>query len=125
MVDREKHVQHWCEGAVESWRDSEAPLQARRFTFAAFAFHLALEKELKARVVAQTGSIPPRIHNLVRLAELAGLALSDEQKALLAELNMYQMVGHYQDLNRAAPNKEQVMRDFARAQEFFKWLHRQ
>jgi len=76
-------------------------------------------------VVAQTGSIPPRIHNLVRLAERAGLALSDEQKALLAELNMYQMVGRYQDLNRAAPNKEQVMRDFARAQEFFKWLHRQ
>jgi HEPN domain-containing protein len=34
--------------------------------------HLALEKVLKALVCRHTHEIPPRIHNLTRLSELAG-----------------------------------------------------
>ena len=46
-----------------------------------------MEKVLKAHVCKKTLDLAPRIHNLIRLAELSSLELSQVQKDLLAELN--------------------------------------
>jgi HEPN domain-containing protein len=48
----------------------------------------ALEKLLKALVVEVSHKLPPRIHNLVRLATLADLSLDSHQDVLLGKLSL-------------------------------------
>ena len=57
-----------------------------------FIAHLALEKMLKAHVCLE---LAPRIHNLVRLAEMAGLKLSETQIDLLADASEFNIEGRY------------------------------
>lgn len=57
----------------------------------------ALEKALKAHIHQQTGEHPPRIHNLPRLLDVAGLttSMSAELKALLLDVDAYTVIGRY------------------------------
>jgi HEPN domain-containing protein len=52
---------------------------------------------LKAHVTKRTKDIPPRTHNLVRLAELAQLELDPDQFGSLREFNLCQLEGRYPD----------------------------
>lgn len=64
MVNVEKHVEYWLNTAEDSWSGAEYLLKGRRYSFAAFTAHLALEKVLKAHVTRATSDIPPRSHIL-------------------------------------------------------------
>lgn len=89
MIDTEKQVAYWCTGAVEDWEVAQELLQSRRIRHALFFAHLTLEKLLKAHVSRYTRAVAPRLHNLVRLAELAGLPLNPTQIDILAEMNAF------------------------------------
>jgi HEPN domain-containing protein len=57
-----------------------------------------LEKILKALFVDRNdNTIPPKIHNLVRLAEYAKLQLDDEQKFSLDKINDFNVQARYPD----------------------------
>ena len=55
----------------------------------------SLEKLLKAHLTRCTAAFPPRIHSLRRLAELAGLELSQDDRALLERLSLYYLQSRY------------------------------
>ncbi len=57
----------------------------------------ALEKLLKGIIVATTRQMPLRVHNLVRLAALAGLTLYAEQEKLLSQLSLQYVELRYPD----------------------------
>ena len=71
-----------------------------------FFVHLALEKMLKARVCRATRDFAPRIHALVRLAELGSVILSDDRKDMLTEMTKYNIVGRYPVASGLEPTKE-------------------
>jgi HEPN domain-containing protein len=60
-----------------------------------FFAHLALEKILKAVVCKQTNDMAPRLHNLVRLYELAALPVDTAKIEILAEMNAFNIEGRY------------------------------
>lgn len=76
MVDIIHQIAHWRDGAREEWQVATELLEKGRVRQALFFTHLALEKALKAHVCRHTGDLAPRTHNLVRLAEIAGLTVS-------------------------------------------------
>ena len=76
MVDIGKQIHHWRSGAAEDWAVAEELIGLDKIRHGLFLAHLALEKALKAHVCRATGELAPRSHNLVRLAEMAGLKLS-------------------------------------------------
>jgi len=121
MIDVGKHVAYWRAGAEEDWAVGEELLE-RRPRHALLMLHLALEKALKAHVCRQTGEIPPKIHNLMRLAEIAALALCDEQREVLAEMNEFQLQGRYPDMWGPTPSKAEAREQRNRAYEVFEWL---
>lgn len=84
--------------------------------------HLALEKLLKAHVCRKTNDIAPPIHNLVRLAEKAGLFLNEEQLKLLAEANEFNIEGRYPELLLPQLSVNEARQFISRAEEIFKWL---
>jgi len=75
---------------------------------AGMTFETAREKMLKAHVTAATRSMPPRIHDLLRLAELGGVMLSQEQRDSLASLQKYAIEGRYPDAQLAPLGSDEV-----------------
>ncbi len=64
--------------------------------------HLLLEKLLKANWVKDhAGDHPPRIHNLISLADKTKLKMDDDQRKFFERMNAYQLEGHYPDYQSA------------------------
>jgi HEPN domain-containing protein len=124
MVDVAKQVAYWRDGAQEELDVAHDLLEKRRWRHCLFFAHLAVEKLLKAGVSKVTGNVPPRIHNLFRLAELAEVAISTEQRSLLARLNEYHIEGRYPEQAQAlpSPGADQARDYLRRAEEFCRWL---
>ena len=82
-MDVDKQIEYWTTGAAEDLGAAEILLQQGYTRQSLFFAHLALEKMLKAHVVRAKRDVPPRIHNLVRLAQLAEMKLNEEQEQFL------------------------------------------
>lgn len=89
-----------------------------------FFAQLALEKTLKALVCRHTGDLAPRLHNLVRLAEIAGLQPTPSQRDALAELSVLNIEGRYPDAWLPPPGLEEADAYLTRAEELLEWLTR-
>jgi len=72
-------------------------MKARKYPYALFMGHLALEKLLKALVVKRTGSHAPFTHSLLTLAEKAGLDLPPGHREKLSETMEFHLQGRYPD----------------------------
>ncbi len=86
---KDKDVQSWVDAPRYDLKTAAALLQSRRYVYVLFMCQQSLEKVLKAHVTKRTGELPPRIHNLVRLAELAGLDISEREREFLERLSLY------------------------------------
>ncbi|WP_429884809.1 HEPN domain-containing protein [Geoalkalibacter halelectricus] len=123
MVDISKHIGHWRAGAREDWEVAQDLLRRGRTRHGLFFAHLAVEKALKAQVCQKTNQLAPPIHNLVRLADLAGLSLSDERRELLAEVNSFNIEGRYPELFFPLPSRHEVESYLKRIEDLLTCLH--
>ena len=123
-VDIQKHIDYWRSGAEEDMAAAGSLLEKGHPRHALFFAHLAVEKMVKALVVKATDGVPPKIHDLLRLAELAGLAPSDERREFLAYLQRYCLEGRYPDRRPAAPSGRDAEAVLHRAEEVLEWLSR-
>ncbi|MCK4306353.1 MAG: HEPN domain-containing protein, partial [Candidatus Eisenbacteria sp.] len=98
---------------------------SRRIRHGLFFAHLALEKLLKALVCQHTKDLAPRIHNLVRLAESAGLAPNPSQLDLLAEMNQFNIEGRYPGTTLPPPTSDEAEGFMRRTEEVYQWLIKQ
>jgi len=122
MINIEKQINQLRDGAVESWSDALYLIKGRRIWLGLFAVHLAIEKAIKAHVVKETKDIPPFIHNLTKLADVANLKLNEKQRNLLADLNPYNIRGRYQESLGEPPPMTEVKVMMKQAKELFEWL---
>jgi len=121
-LDIEKHLRYWSEGAHEAMRSVPVLEDGEFWTEALFWTHLAVEKALKAHVVKATQAVPPYIHNLIRLAEKAGVQLTTEQQTLCEDLNLYQRLARYPHESVREPDSSTSRRLLLQAREFVECL---
>lgn len=80
---------------------------------------------MKAEFVKVKNEVPPKIHNLLRLADLDSLELEDAQVTLLEELNRFHMSARYLDekfsLYKIATFEFTSVR-IGKVKEFHQWL---
>jgi HEPN domain-containing protein len=93
MVDIIKHIEYWKQSAAEDFVVAGELVERGRWRHGLFFMHLALEKILKAHVCKVTGAVPPKIHNLMRLAEIARLNLSTSLIDTLSEMTDFKSCG--------------------------------
>ena len=124
-MDAQKQIEFWKVSAEEDFAAAESLLEKGHFRHCLFFAHLAVEKMLKAHVTRQTSDIPPRIHNLVRLAESAELRLSPEQARFLRGFDVYQLEGRYPDSAQVLLDLETARAKLTLAEEMLKWLKAQ
>jgi HEPN domain-containing protein len=125
MIDIGKQITYWKNGAIEDWEVAQELVSNRRGRYGLFFAHLAIEKLLKAHVSRHTQDLAPRLHNLVRLAEMANLSLNQTQIDIIAEMNAFNIEGRYPD-SLFSPLSQVETQDYLhRAEEIFKWLMNQ
>jgi HEPN domain-containing protein len=125
MVDVERQIDYWRQGSSEDWEVAVGLVKDGKSRHGLFFAHLALEKLLKALVCRYTRDIPPRIHNLTRLSELAGLKPDDRQADVLADMNQFSLEGRYPESGTPPPGAKEAMKYIERSQEVLAWLIRQ
>jgi len=118
-------AQSWAEQSRYDLDTARAMLAAGRYLYVLFCCQQAVEKALKALIVRRTGELPPRLHNLLRLAECAGIDLDIDQKRFLGELSAYYIQSRYPEEIKASASA--ITRDIAdgtlrRTEGTIQWL---
>ena len=90
-------ISYWVELSDYDLDTASAMLETKRFLYVGFMCHQSIEKLIKAVLSSQTDEIPPKVHNLIRLAEKASLLdkMSDMHKKTLFLLNPLNIESRY------------------------------
>lgn len=96
-MEKDEHIKHWVDGSEEDCQSMLGLFASGHYTWSLFVGHLSLEKLLKAYYIKEIDLDFPRIHNLLRLAELVSLPITDEQKKLLVEATAFHLNARYSD----------------------------
>ena len=118
-------VKYWVTASAEDFDSAEILYQNKKYHHALFFCHLSIEKMLKAIVVKSTGAAPPLSHDLVRLAERAGLDLSEPKKNELAEITTFNIAARYDDYKLSFQEKateEFSLKYLKKTGEILEWL---
>ena len=122
MLNIEKQIAYWRDGAAEDWRVAQDLVKRHEVRHGLFFAHLTLEKMLKAHVCHHTSDLAPRLHNLIRLVELANLTPTQAQLDILADINTFNLEGRYPDMLTPAPSLGDAKDQLRRAEEVYRWL---
>ncbi|MBN1185849.1 MAG: HEPN domain-containing protein [Bacteroidales bacterium] len=95
--DSEKLIKYWILSSDEDFDTMMIMYDSGRYHWALFLGHLMIEKLLKACYIKFNNDYPPYIHNLLRLAELSGIKLEDDQKLFLATVTAFNLNSRYDD----------------------------
>ncbi len=98
--EKKELIQYWLDLAKYDMKTAESLLQSKRYPYALFLCHLAIEKILKARITFIIADHAPYTHNLIHLADKAQLTFSDEHKKLLTDLTEFNLEARYPDWKR-------------------------
>lgn len=123
--DVEKTISYWLSGAKYDLGVANAMFRAKKYPYALFMGHLALEKVLKAFVVKHTKTHAPFSHSLPYLAEKSGKKFPERILIKLREFMEFHFEGRYPDANKAF--YEKCTRAYTAAKlkeikEVFKWI---
>jgi HEPN domain-containing protein len=126
-MTKDEHIKYWRESAQRDLESAEVIFGSGKYDWCLFIGHLALEKILKALFVERNdNTIPPKIHNLVRLAELSKIELDDDQKFLLDRINDFNIQARYPDYNLdfyKRCNSEFTNEHLGKIKEFYSWFN--
>ena len=101
MTDKKKIILYWMESSDNDYDTMMVMYQSKRYTWSLFIGHLMIEKLLKAFFAKVKGEYPPFIHNLLRLAELSGLELTEDRKVDLATITAFNINARYDDYKKS------------------------
>lgn len=121
-----EHIRYWLNSADHDLDTAESLFSAGKFDWCLFLGHLVLEKGLKAFYVKDNQNrMPPKTHNLVKLAEKTTIPLNDELKLFLDEVNDFNLEVRYPEYRQEfykSCTKEFAEEYFDKIKEQYKWI---
>ena len=125
-----ERVEYWLELCDSDLLTAKVLFQSERYLPMGFYCHMIAEKALKAVVAKKTNELPPKIHDLLKLAEKGEVfgIMSDEQKQLLHTLTPMQIETRYPDDEETQvpeltlTSSEQLLKE---TEEFLCWIRQQ
>ena len=124
-LDIEKLKAFWVTEAEEALRVAAHLMEKEDFSYALFFGHLALEKMLKGICVNRLKDHAPPIHNLVRLAGIAGLEVDEKTENALIMVTGFNIESRYPDFKRSFRKKctqKFTIEQMNEIKRVFKWL---
>jgi len=108
MINIVKQIEYWCTTAENDIETASILVASGKYVEGMFFCHLCIEKIIKALVVKQIENIPPKIHDLFYLVDIAKIELTEEQSVLMQILMKYQLEGRYPEYYPKAPTAEKI-----------------
>ena len=124
MFDKAEYWLNICEEDISTVKSL---LDNGKLLWAGFICHLIAEKALKAIIADKTNEVPPRIHDLPRLAKIADIFedLSYAQRKLLRQLMPLQIEARYPEFKQNLESMltiESCRQLFSEVEEFLCWI---
>ncbi len=91
----DEDIAKWLRLFEYDWETAKAMFKAERYLYVLFCCQQAIEKLIKAIIVKEKKIFPPRIHDLLRLAEMTSIKLNDEKRKFLDRLNTFYIESRY------------------------------
>jgi len=116
---------YWMIEADEALNVTDHLFEKKDYSYALFFGHLAVEKILKSLYVNNKKEHAPPIHNLQRLANLAGISLDEDKTEKLILISSFNIEARYPDVKRSF--REKCTKEFTLEQiriikDIYKWL---
>ena len=98
LMNKRGFIRYWKTTAAMDWKRVNLLFKNRDYVYALFLAHLTLEKLVKGHWVKDNkANYPPKIHNLNKIIAQTKLDLSEDEKNFCADMNKFQIEGHYPD----------------------------
>jgi HEPN domain-containing protein len=81
-MTKEEHIQRWILSSDRDIPAMESLFANQHYVWSLFLAHLVIEKLLKAHYVKMIGDNVPYTHNLLKIARVTGLELTEQQESL-------------------------------------------
>lgn len=93
----DEKVEYWLELSDYDLETAKVMLIGKRYLYVGFMCHQAIEKSLKAYYQFTKNEIPPKIHNLLFLADNTGLLvlMTEEQIDFLTKISPLNIESRY------------------------------
>jgi HEPN domain-containing protein len=92
----EEHIAFWLDSADEDLLVADNLFICGNYSWCLFIGHLVLEKALKANYVkVNSNKVPPKIHDLIKLASKSNIELNKEQSIFFELVNRYCIAARY------------------------------
>ena len=132
LVKLTEKINYWIEIAEYDLATAKAMLKSKRYLYVGFMCHQAIEKSLKAVISRDCteGEIPPKIHDLTKLAVRAKLfdLMTEKQKDFvdyLNPLNIEARYPEYKDEIAAGLTKKNCIELMKNTGELLCWIKNQ
>ncbi|MBI5472200.1 MAG: HEPN domain-containing protein [Ignavibacteriae bacterium] len=113
-MTKQDHIRYWLNEAADDWESAQVNFQNARFNWSLFIGHLTLEKVLKALWIKNNSeNYPPRLHNLLRLAEGGKYEPTEREKLFLDAVNKFNIEARYPDYKEEF--RKRCTKDFAQS----------
>ena len=117
--------EQWASQARYDLETARAMMVSGRYLYVLFCCQQAVEKMIKAIIAKKTGEMPRRIHNLIRLAELAEIAPPSDLLKFFGVLSSYYVQSRYPEEIAELANSasgDMAQEALNQTEESVKWL---
>ncbi|MDY6857394.1 MAG: HEPN domain-containing protein [Thermodesulfobacteriota bacterium] len=125
-MDINEHIEYWIKSAEHDLDTAEALFSVGKYDWCLFLGHLVLEKALKAFYVRDNDNrIPPKTHNLVKLAEKTTLPMNLKKRIFFDEVNDFHIETRYPEYKQEfykTCTREYAEEYFKKIKEQFTWI---
>lgn len=116
-----EQTKSWVEKAEYDLETAEAMFKTERWVYVVFMCHLCIEKLLKGCVVEFADMFPPKIHDWLRLARIAGIEFPAGLREFAAEMSEQSVPTRYpEDLKSFTKTRAQSCLE--KTKELYEWL---
>jgi HEPN domain-containing protein len=118
-------AEKWAAQSLYDIETAKAMLDTGRYLYVLFCCQQSVEKMLKALIAKRTRELPPRLHNLMRLAEVASLTIPEDTAHLFRRLTDFYIASRYPEELEAATwnvDSSQVQQTYVATEEVLRWL---
>ncbi|MFH1051988.1 MAG: HEPN domain-containing protein [bacterium] len=125
-MEIQEHIKFWIESADDDLKVADNLYNSGNYNWCLFVGHLVLEKAFKANYIQTNGNkVPPKIHDLLKLAIKSNIALNDHQFNFFELVNRFCIAGRYieykQEITKFA-TKEKAFEILESIKKEFEWL---
>lgn len=128
-MTQDEHIKYWIDSADHDLDTSNTLFGVGKYDWSLFIGHLVLEKLLKAIYVQNNDNkMPPKFHNLVRLAEISNIEIDEDKKLVLDKINDFNVEVRYPEYKNEfykSCTKEFAEENINKIKELYKWLKSQ